>query len=102
MTNNQQIHNNLKVIDDEVVRILSEYIPEHKKIAVDTYQFGLLVRELAIEDIQLRERVGTKKQPIWEMLIRSEAFVRLLVLLVIILFKCGSAPILRLLTKIRG
>lgn len=98
--NKEEIDNRLSQIDRDVIKVFNTYLPEYKNIATDTYNFGMILRELVLQDMKSQGRFDSQipKSRI-ESLLRSEAFSRLATIGVIFTLKWGG-PYLGKLIKI--
>lgn len=93
MTNEALIDERLSAIDQEVLAVLREHMPEHQEVATETYKFGLYLRRQLLQDISCSPRRAAL-----ESLLRNESFYRLVVLIMLLVFKGGTGPLLRVLS----
>jgi hypothetical protein len=99
MTNLEQAEAKLEAIDKEAVELLFKNVsPEHRDIAIDTYKFGLMLREVALDRLESKE---VHKHKTLVSLLRSDVFVRMVLLLMIPAAKASYTPLLRLLSRTR-
>jgi hypothetical protein len=99
MTSLEETEQRLEVIDKEVVELLFKNISlEHRDIAIDTYKFGLMLREVALDELE--SKIKNKHKTLLSLL-RSEVFVRVVLLLLIPVAKASYTPMSRLLGRVK-
>lgn len=98
MTNLETVEKKFEEIDQQVIQLLSQNItPEHSQIAIDTYMYGLMLREVALAELELRD---TRHQTLLSLL-KSDAFARAVLLIFIPIAKAGCGQIAKTISNIR-
>jgi hypothetical protein len=87
----------LATIDNEVLGLIDRYLPERDATAAKgTFQIGLLLREMAIQDL---EEQNFQEDGRLARILKSESFGRFLLLIVIFIIRYAIGPIMRLLGR---
>jgi hypothetical protein len=94
--NQEEIDNKFDDIDKKVFEVLEQYIPDHSDIAIDTYKFGLLLRQIAIDNIEKNE---SRKNSRLYSIVKNETFSKIAILIAISAVKFGYTPIVKILTR---
>lgn len=89
------VEDKFDVIDRQVFDILHKYVPEHSDIAIDTYRFGLLLRQVALDELEKKDNKESKILSI----VKNEAVTKLIILLTISLAKFGYKPLTKMISR---
>lgn len=83
-------------IDRQVIEILSKSGTVRSDIAIDTYKFGLILRQLALDGLEKKEQHHNTKIIT---LLKNEPVIKAIILIIISLLRMGYKPLIKLFSK---